>query len=379
MSVHKDEQTKGKWYVIYKGKKKRGFKTRRDAENYEAKLKLGLVENQNVESVWFHDLIQDYLSYLKENNSYGTYVKCKGIMEHVVIPNTANKKISKVSSHDCRKFRSYIQSLDYSTYYKNYILNKYKAVFKHGREFFKLKEDPSVFLKPYAKSYDEKKRLKEKEMQIWSVDDFGKFISKVKKEEYKALFTTIYFTGMRLGEALALTWNDITEDKVIHITKSITRKTEKGTYEVKEPKTSNSIRDISTGDNLYEYLMKYKDNEMKIPGFKDEWYIFGRLHPLPQTSIDHVKEKAINDAGVIRITIHQMRHSHPSYLINNDINIVSVSKRLGHTDVSMTLRVYTHLFKDIDKQLIDFVDKTSVNLFGKLEDNLNKEKEVEVK
>ena len=371
MSVHKDEQSKGKWDVMFKGKKKRGFTTRRDAENYEAKLKLGLVENQDTESVWFHDVINDYLNYLKENNSHGTYAKCESVMKYIVIPNTLNKRLAKVTSQDCRKFRSYVNGLDYSTYYKNYILNKYKALFKHAREFFKLKEDPSEFLKPYTRSYEEKKRLKEKELQIWSVKEFEQFIIKVNKEEYKALFTTIFFTGMRLGEALALTWKDITEDKMIHITKSITRKTEKGTYEVKEPKTSNSIRDVSAGDNLYDYLMLFKKQEMLVPGFSEDWFVFGRLHPLPQTSIDHVKEKGVKDSGVIRITIHQMRHSHASYLINNGINIVAVSKRLGHTDVSMTLRVYTHLFKNIDTQLVEFVDNSNSKIIQKLGDTLH--------
>ena len=86
---------------------------------------------------------------------------------------------------------------------------------------------------------------------------------------------------------------------------------------------------------------------------------FGRLKPLPQTSIDRVKDNAIKEAKVPRIRIHDFRHSHASNLIANGVNIVAVSKRLGHSDINMTLKIYTHLIQKSDDELVNFINDSS--------------------
>ncbi len=97
---------------------------------------------------------------------------------------------------------------------------------------------------------------------------------------------------------------------------------------------------------------------MMTLGFTNEWFMFGRDKPLVLASIDRAKEVAIKKAGVKRIRIHDFRHSHASNLIASGVNIVAVSKRLGHSDVNMTLKVYTHLINDTNQQLIDILDKS---------------------
>lgn len=70
------------------------------------------------------------------------------------------------------------------------------------------------------------------------------------------------------------------------------------------------------------------------------------------------QEIIMQKSGVKKIKIHDFRHSHASYLIANGMNIVAVSKRLGHSDVNMTLKVYTHLFKKNDDEITEFLDKS---------------------
>lgn len=365
MSVYKYKKKNNTyWYVKYKNKTKRGFKTKHDALLYESKLKLSLIDNIETESIYFFNVANDYLDYLKVNTSYGTYSKFKTILNNIIIPNVKNKKISCITELDCRNFRNYVLTLNYSTTYKNYILNKYKAIFKHAKKYYRLTHNPSIIIDPLQYSYKEKINKKNKEYAIWKPDEFEQFINCVNKEMYKELFVILYYTGLRLGEALALKWCDL-DGNILHITKSLTRKTTKGFYEIKEPKNISSIRDIDLGKNLFKYLLDFKNKEMLIDGFNDNWFIFGRVKPLPQTSIDRIKDNAIKQANVKRITIHQFRHSHASNLICNNINIVSVSKRLGHSDINMTLSIYTHLIKDIDKDMINFIDITSQNLLKK--------------
>ena len=94
--------------------------------------------------------------------------------------------------------------------------------------------------------------------------------------------------------------------------------------------------------------------------------MFGRDKPVSRTQITRVKDKAVDLSGVKPITIHQFRHSQASILINGGMNIVAVSRRLGHSDVEMTLKVYTHLFKNKDTEITDFLEKSSPNLLQNL-------------
>lgn len=365
MPVYKNKAN-NTWYVKYKNKTKRGFKTRSDALTYEAKMKLSMIDNINCEPVSIFDVANDYLTTLYKNTRYGTYAKCNNVIKNIIMPNIQNKKISTISEKECRDFRDYVVSTSYSTIYKNYILNKYKAIFKHAKKYFKLQNDPSIILDTIQYTHEELMKKRDKEQNIWTQDEFSKFIQCVKKPTYKALFTFLFMTGCRLGEALALSWNDIDfEKKIVHITKSLTRKVEHGSYAVGDTKNFSSIRDISLGNNLSLYLLEYKKNQSLIAGFNDSWFIFGNEIPLPQTSIDRIKEKAIKESGVKRIKIHDLRHSHASILISNGMNIVAVSKRLGHSDINMTLKVYTHLLKKNNDEIIEYLDNSSQNLLTK--------------
>ena len=126
----------------------------------------------------------------------------------------------------------------------------------------------------------------------------------------------------------------------------------------------SSIRDIKITNSLSNYLKEYKLIEESISGFDSNWFVMDRLEPLPQTSIDRVKDNAIKKANVKRIRIHDFRHSHATILISQGCNIVAVSKRLGHSNVEMTLKVYTHLLQKSEDELIDKLERSSQNLLN---------------
>lgn len=364
MSVHKN-RSNNTWYVKYKNKTKRGFKNKREAQLYELNLDLNVdIQEEVIEDIYFYDVANDYLESLKRDVTYGYYDKCRTIFNNVIFPNTENKKICNITEIDCRKFRDVVSDLDYATSYKNFILNKYKATFKHATIYFHLVKDPSRVITTLKRDFNEQMEKKEREKAIWSVDEFSKFIQCVDKEMYKQLYVVLFYTGMRLGEALALTWKDY-DGKYLDINKSLTNKTDKGTYIIKSPKTVSSIRKIELGDSLVQYLDSFRNEEIKTGCFDENWFIFGRYKPLPHTNVQRYKDVAVKKAKVKNITIHQFRHSHASYLINNDMNIVSVSKRLGHSNVGITLETYTHLYDKTDTNMIDFISKSSQNLLNK--------------
>ena len=368
MPVYKDKNT-NTYYVKYRTKSgkqttKRGFKSKQDAKKFDLAKQIDKEPNTYP---YFHDLCIEYLLYIKNNKEYGTYMKASNFINNFIIPNTSNKRINMIKNLDCLNFRNYVQQLKYSTTYKNDLLARYKQIFKYACKYHDLKSDPSISLDKFKYTREEKQIQRERQMNIWNIDEFNTFLSYVNNNEYKLFFKTLFFTGMRLGECLALTWDKLNlEESYIYIDSSLTRKTSKGQYEIKEPKTVNGIRKISINKGLNDELKNYKDKESQIKGYTIKWFVFGRLKPLPQTSIDNIKNKAIENANkdnkkIKRIRIHDLRHSHASYLISEGVNIVAVSKRLGHKDITTTLETYTHLMQKNDDELIDKLD----NMFSK--------------
>ena len=218
---------------------------------------------------------------------------------------------------------------------------------------------------PFKKDFDEKIKRKKREEQVWDYEEFKQFIVCVDEERYKILFIVLFFTGLRLGEALSLTWLDLKDHK-LSITKSVSKIAENATYEVKDAKNVSSIRDVSLNNSLYSLLLDYKKRESAKEVFSDSWFIFQGEKPLSRTSITRKKDEAVERSGVKRITIHQFRHSHATNLINDGVNVVAVSRRLGHCDITMTLKVYTHLFQKIDVELIENLEESSKNLLTNL-------------
>ena len=262
---------------------------------------------------------------------------------------------------DCRDFYEKIGKTNYSTIYKNSVLQNFKTIFKHAEKYFNLRSDPSRFINKFKQSFEENVKKNEKEKNVWNDEEFELFINEVKKQNYRMLFILLFYTGMRLGEALALTWKDF-YDESLSINKSVTRKTNKGSYEIRQPKNASSYRIIKLGNNIALHVNAFKEKEKLIPGFNNEWFIFGRSKPLVLASIDRIKESAIKDSGVKRIRIHDFRHSHASNLIASNVNIVAVSKRLGHSTVNMTLNIYTHLFAETEDKLIKEIECRTMNI-----------------
>lgn len=370
MPVYKDKNS-NTYYVKHringKSTTKRGFKSKHDAKTYEMKINLESVGGGNV---YFVTVAKEFEEYLKNNALYGTYTKYKRFIDEFIIPNSPNKYISSFTDRDCLLFREYVNKLQYSTEYKNNMLGTYKQIFKYAKKFYQLQNLPTENIERFKKTSNEKMKLKTKELNIWNDEEFSKFIKCVNNRMYKSLFIVLYYTGMRRGECLALKWTDY-KNGMFSISKSMTRKTIKGQYELKEPKNVSSIRDISLNKSLIEYMDSYKSEEMKISGFSEDWFIFGRKIPVAENTITRVKDRAIKQAGVKRITTHDLRHSHASNLIANGINIVAVSKRLGHSSIEMTLQKYTHLVDRNNKELTDNIEKCSQNV---LKENKNADK-----
>lgn len=364
MPVYKYQKgNKTAWYVKYKNITKRGFETKSQAKQYEAKLQLDSESRSDGNKKRFHALSNEWLENSRINTSYGTYQKKRSVLSTYILPLVDDCFIGKITEKECNSFQQKVSQLNLSTTHKNYILSQYVSIFNYCQKYYKLKNNPASVIVKFKKTYEDSLRKKHQEMNVWDIETFNKFIVSIDNQKYKTFFILLYFTGLRLGEALALRWEDFT-GTTISINKSVTPKTCKGSFEVKLPKNTSSIRTIELGQNIANILIEYKKNEMNIKGFSENWFIFGRITPFSRTNLERIKNRAIEQTGIRKIRIHDFRHSHASNLIADGINIVAVSRRLGHSDVNMTLKVYTHLIKKKEDEIISYLDKSSQNLLN---------------
>lgn len=195
-----------------------------------------------------------------------------------------------------------------------------------------------------------KKQNEIKNVNFWTLDEYNQFISVVDDTLYKLLFNTLFFTGLRIGECLALTWNDF-KCNYLDINKTISKEKDKdGNYITNPPKTPKSIRKIRIDNELISLFNDLHQKQMKLNDYNETWYIFGGLKPLTHTTITRKKNNYCEKANVKKIRLHDFRHSHATLLISRGVPITVISQRLGHSDTNMTLNTYSHLvLTDIDK------------------------------
>ena len=355
MSVHKDKNT-NTWYVKYQNHTKRGFRYKKEAMAYEAQM---LMKEKNGEgAVMFFTVIDEYLANKKTEIQYTSYVKYEENIRLILKKIFPNKPVNEIVYADCEKCRMELQKMEYATSMKNRCITNLKEIFEYAILRKYIETNPAARIKAFKMTNEEVIAKKQRESNVWSYEEFVRFLEHVDGLGHQALYFTLFNTGMRLGEALALTWRDF-ENKRLHITKSCTKKTQKGYYEIKMPKSVSSIRTVDIDDTLNEFLLNYKKEEMKAADFSEEQFMFGGKRPFPESCVQQRKNSAIRKSGVKYIRIHDFRHSHATILINNGMNIVAVSKRLGHSDINITLKVYTHLLEERNTEITNLLNNSS--------------------
>ena len=197
---------------------------------------------------------------------------------------------------------------------------------------------------------------KKSERQIYEYDEFMKSLSDEVKLRFKCLQETLYYCGLRIGEARGLTWEDIDfNNKRFSINKQVLSiDNYSSNFYVCNPKTDSSIRNIPIADELFNDLKQYYDEVSKFKNFNKKFYVFG-IRPLVYAQAQRKKGEIANKASVKEIRLHDFRHSCASLLVNNKAPITVVSSFLGHSNTTETLKTYSHLFKGALNETMDVI------------------------
>lgn len=395
--VFQDKNTK-KWSyrIVYKNdfgkiidKRKTGIKTKKEAKilllNYEIDNNLNSsnvidtfyekskdILNSSLLHITLGFLYDQYVEYSKNRLKSSSLKSATDCLRKYVLSYFGEKTdIGSIKPANILEWQNEIINKNFSFKYNSKIYCSFTALINFGVKYYDI---------PYnvvEKVGNFKNTKPKKEMDFWTLEEFLQFYNNNADSEYKLFFTLLYFTGLRKGEGVALTWKDVNfESKEILVNKSVNRKipdvahidkdinvccnSELGwhfvgnrVYEITSTKTSSSNRKVLLSDNIVDALKKHYEKSQKNYGFNKDWFVFGGETPLSDQTIRRKMNNMSKIAGVKQIRVHDLRHSHASLLINNGHNIIIVAKRLGHSDIKQTLNTYSHLMPNIQSEIVE--------------------------
>lgn len=359
MPVFKDTKTNTYYckfyYVDWQGNKKqklkRGFKLQKEAKSFEADFLANLSTDCTMS---FETLINHYLEDRRARVKPTTYETKSSVIIHKILPFFKNYSINQITPAIVNKYQNYMINNEnsYSATYLRTINSTLSAIFNYAVKYFRLRDNPVRIAGTMGKA-------KSGRMDIWTVDDFKKFIEALSRnddfsrahlhrkapvESYILCFKILFFGGIREGEALALTVNDFDSiNDCLDINKTLA--VVKGQVIIQAPKTLKSHRRVPIPKFLSQEIKAYIDNMVEATN-TDALFPFLNKHSLLQAM--NITSKL---AGVKKIRIHDLRHSHASLLIERGFSPIMIADRLGHEKIQTTIDIYSHLYPNKDKEI----------------------------
>lgn len=299
----------------------------------------------------FEEAYNEYLIYARKQHKKESFNTCLSIFKSRILPFFKDKILFDLTKKDVLNWTLEISNLNFSN---NYNRNCYYTLFNFFEYCVEYLNFPKNYLKEIGKF---KKKPGKKKSDFYTLKEFKKFIKYVDNEVYKQFFTFMFFTGTRPGETFALQFKDI-ENGYVSINKTLTSHNGR---EFDFPKSDSSMRMIKLDKKLKKDILNLKKLYV---GCNSDYFVFGGRKPLAPTTVNRYKLKACQRANLRPITLHQFRHSHATLLVNNNILINEVSKRLGHSDVSITLNTYVHTDLMQEKRVYNTLNILRFNFFN---------------
>lgn len=303
----------------------------------------------DINDLTFIDLWNEYSKLKKIKLKVDSYRKIKNLYEKHIVPYFKDYIVKDIDINVYIDWMIKIEEKGYANSYNKSIHGALVSILNFAMKFHGLQYN----IASQIGGFNNKKKVVKQKIDCWTLEEFQKFISKVDDPLYNLFFTTLFFTGLRLGECTALTWNDY-DKNYFDINKTLLKEKDiNGNYIINSPKTTSSIRKVRLDKHLIKKLNKLYKEEKKKENFTNNWFIFGGEKPLSQTTIGRKKDKYCEIADIKKIRLHDFRHSHATLLLSSGIPITYISKRLGHSDIAMTLNTYSHFVQNDEEIAIE--------------------------
>ena len=350
MPTYKDTK-RNTWYCQFyykdwtgetKQKRKRGFKQEKDAREWERQF---MSTYQKGSDILFPALVENYFNDLATRLKSTTIETKRSIFESKIAPYFKKFKVCDIDALAVRRWQNELLNYrnekgePYSDTYMRTINNQMSAILNYATIYYNLTSNPCRQVGSIGKADAET-------MQIWTLDQFERFIECENKHAGHLAFNVFFWSGIREGELLALTIEDFLFDGVDEYKLNIDKNFEvvKGHEYLLTPKTDSSRRCISIPEFLYDEAMLYYSS-LYEPDPKTRLFYFTRHYLL--TEIKCVGKLAELEP----IRVHDLQHSHASLLISMGENPLLIKERLGHEKIQTTLGTYEHLYPNTNVEV----------------------------
>lgn len=351
MSAYKDKKT-GNWVVTLrytddqgnvKRRAKRGFKTKRDAVAWETNF---LLNNTNDLNTTFDEFFEVYMNDISNRIRDGTKANKRFIFEKYIQPYFGKKDISEIQVADLVKWQNKILGLGFKDTYCRSINNQLVSILNHAERYYNYQNSPTKKIQAMGSKHAST-------INFWTKEEFDTFISHVDDESANLHFKLLFYTGLRVGELIGVFLEDIDFERGhIHIKRSAQYKAQE--YIFSKPKTKKSERIVTIPNFLLQEIKTFVNRYYTID-LKEQVFMTDK------SRLAYELKKYAKVAGVKRIRVHDLRHSHASLLIEQGIQPNMVQDRLGHEKIETTLNTYSHLYPNKQYHLADFLDHLATN------------------
>ncbi len=369
MSVSKDEKrgtwTCSIWYRDWQGQRKhttkRGFERKKDAEQYERDF----LNKQQRQNPTIDFVIEEYKKEMKSlfqlhTIKESTFETKNRIIDNYIAPYFGKMEIGNITASNITEWMAYLSThAQQRERLGSRTLTLYRSVlnqlFTFAQKNYGLIANPIVLTKP-PKLYSNDARAK-----YWTLEQYQQFYLLLPNEQFRLLYNVIFWAGLRIGEALALTPADV-EPYKLHITKSVMSLPNKPA-KIVSPKNHFSIRETEIPKYLFHQLMDYINNHQDIA---DNQLLFGGI---TQSKARYILNKYSVKADLPQISPHILRHSYASLLYSTSHDITAVAAQIGHGDTNTTFRYYAHMLPGSDRAAVDKYEEMALKAVHNLVDN----------
>lgn len=350
---------------------KRKLKEKRNEQTIEKSVE----EQQEQQSITFQEWIEEFLVNYKKNEikitTYEGYIRI--YRKHIKDTQIGKTVLNRVTTEMLQGYYNDKLNEGYNSKTVRAIGIVIGAALNMAVKLKMLPENPNRYTSiPKKKKY---------EAAVLSAEEVRRIVKEAKAEEIYPIVVTTVYTGMRKGEVMALKWENVDfQKRRIYIKNSLCRiegdqPDENGCrharYEILEPKTKESVRMVPMLDEVYDALMLQKDRQESDKQryrdiYLDQGLVFADLcgDYLPQRQFMDKYHAFLKKYGITDIRFHDLRHTFATLLIESDVSMKVVQELLGHSTITTSMDIYTHVSDEKKEQALDRLRQRNVGIGG---------------
>jgi integrase len=371
MKGHLKERSPGHWAIILDIKKDGARKrkwhpfkgTKREAQVECSRLIAAMDEGSYVEKnkLTIKQFLNDRLAAWEAAKRIApkSVERYRELLDGQILPHLGEKLLQKLTVKDVEDWHGTLISSGRkdgkggiaarSVGHAHRLLNR---MLKEAQRFDLIVKNPTVDNESLPK-------VRQQEVQIVSEDQLPVLLEKIRGDKVEPIALLALFCGLRRGEILALKWGNVDLDRSVLRVRHSLEETRAGGVRFKEPKSKAGRRDVTLPDVVVGVLRRHRIEQLELRAKlglgrpSDDDLVFWQLNgqPIgPRHFSANVWPAAARKIGMPEITFHSLRHTHASQLIAAGVDVVTISKRLGHSSPNITLGTYAHLFATSDEK-----------------------------